>query len=662
MAGSQPATSAHPPRPLILGTAGHIDHGKTRLIKLLSGVDTDRLAEEKKRGISIELGFASLTTPAGHRLGIVDVPGHERFVKTMLAGAAGIDLILFVIAADEGTMPQTREHMEILQLLGIEKGVVALTKTDLVDGEWLELITEEVKSYLAGTVLANAPVLPVSSATGEGKDELLRAIDDLVPAIDTGDRGRIPRLPVDRTFVMEGFGTVVTGTLWAGRLREGDHVRILPKNIESRIKGLQVHNERVNEAVAGQRTAVSLHAVEKEKLSRGDWLTPRDDVEPVRMINTRLQCLPSAPKALRNGSRVRFHLGAAEILGRLILLEGDELGSGKAAWAQVRLDEPTLAERGDRFVIRTFSPARTVAGGAVVLAENKRRRRFRAEDLDALRMAEKGTPEERILDRLDRRGALGFSLEEIAREVGQPKNEIEEIVASLCERGDIVMVSRGRAVATASLERAGDTLSSKLEEFQQANPIAWGMMKSELKSRLKDRIHPEAVETWVRREVGAGRLFTRKDRLRWGQAEVTLPEPLLRAREKMIQELTGVEFAGPHEKEFLESAAGWVPGQAREAVGDLLAQLLDDGEVARVPPDILIHRSFLDKVPARVAKFYGSGRREMTVAQFKDIFGISRKQAVPLLEYLDRERITTRRDDVRVPGPRLPEAPPPASS
>lgn len=652
MPESQGKTSQGSSRPLILGTAGHIDHGKTLLIKLLSGIDTDRLVEEKRRGISIELGFAALETPAGNRLGVVDVPGHERFVKTMLAGAAGIDLILFVIAADEGTMPQTREHMEILQLLGIDKGVVALTKTDLVDQEWLELVTEEVKSYLEATPLAGAPVVPVSSVTGEGKDELFGALDELVPKVQREDRGRITRLPVDRAFVMEGFGTVVTGTLWAGTLHEGDQVRILPKGIKSRIKALEVHNRRVGKALAGQRTAVALHAVEKQKLSRGDWLTTREDVEPIRMVDASIHCLESAAKPLKNGSRIRFHLGAAEILGRLILLETEELEPGKDGWAQIRLDDPTLAQRGDRFVLRTYSPARTIAGGSVVLAENRRRRRFRSEDLEALTVAEKGTPEERIHDRLRVRGALGFSMGELAREVGQPRSDVESLVAGLSGRGEIILVGRDRVLSPEAFEQAGRRLSSILTEFQEKNPLHWGITKSELKSRLSGEIHPDIVELWVRRGIESENLFARKDRLRWGEKELVLKPGLQRIREKMMQELRDSGFAGPSQKEFLE-AMGRDAGSERGAVSELLSLLIEDGEVTRIPPDILLHHEVAEKVPELVRKFFASGKKEMTVGHFKDILGVSRKQAVPLLEYLDRERITARSENVRVPGPRL---------
>jgi selenocysteine-specific elongation factor len=641
-----------PARPLILGTAGHIDHGKTLLIKLLTGIDTDRLAEEKKRGISIELGFASMATPAGHRLGVVDVPGHERFIKTMLAGAGGIDLILFVIAADEGVMPQTREHMEILELLGIERGIIVLTKIDMVDEDWLELVQEDVRSYIASTPLSGAPISLISSVTGRGKEELLAAIDALIPGLEVEDRGRIPRLPVDRVFTMEGFGTVVTGTLWAGRFHAGDAVRILPQGIETRIKALEVHGERVETSFAGQRTAVSIHAVDREKVARGDWLTTRPDVEPVRMVNGKVHCLKSAAKPLKNGARIRFYLGAAEILGRVIFLEKDEVEPGGDAWAQIRLDEPTMAERGDRFVLRTYSPARTVAGGSVILSENRRRRRYREEDLKALQMSEKGTPQERVLDRLAAHRALGRTYDELSRDVGQPRDEIRAVVEELVRRGDVALVGRDRFVLREGIDDAGDRVVEILRGFQEDHPLRWGMTKSEVKSRLSSGVHPDVVEVWVQRELEAGRLFPRKDRLRWGADEIRLTPTLQKLRDEMLRELEDRGFAGPNQKELVDAFASR-PGKEGKLAAEMVALLLEEGVAARIPPQILLHGKFLAEIPALLRKHFDSGKTELGVPQFKDILGVTRKQAVPLLEYLDREQLTIRDGDVRRRGPRL---------
>ncbi len=339
-------------RPCIIGTAGHIDHGKTLLIKMLTGVDTDRLKEERERGISIELGFASLTTPSGVRCGVIDVPGHERFIRNMLAGAGGIDVILLVIAADEGVMPQTREHLDIVDLLGAHHGVIALTKIDLVDPDWRDLVIDDVRAYLSGTCLAGAPLVPVSAVTGEGKAELLAAIDSAVGTADLSARGRYTRMPIDRVFTMQGFGTVVTGTLWAGTLHEGDHVRIEPSGDETRIKSLEVHNDRASEALAGQRVAVSLHAVDRDEIARGEWLVSGAPPPTASMIQALVRCVRGSPYAIKNRTRVRFYLGASEIMGRAVPLD-----AVKALSKKVRLPARSLIS-----ARRRFSPRSAISG------------------------------------------------------------------------------------------------------------------------------------------------------------------------------------------------------------------------------------------------------------------------------------------------------------
>src|SRR5215472_9204580 len=358
-----------PLRLAVVGTAGHIDHGKTALVRRLTGVDTDRLPEEKKRGISIDLGFAPLVTPAGARVGIVDVPGHERFVKNMLAGVGGVDLVLLVIAADEGVMPQTREHFSIVKLLGVERGVIALTKQDLVDDDWLKMVTRDVSALVAGSFLEQAPIVPVSAVTGVGTPELLAALDAQLSAAGARGADDPMRLPVDRVFTVEGFGTVVTGTLWRGAVRTGDVLELLPSGAQVRVRRVQVHGETVEEALAGQRTALALHGVERDQVTRGDWLCAPGSLRPSRVLDVRFELLSDYPREWKPDTRVRFHLGASEIIGRLLLLgtsAGGGLCAGETALAQLRLEQPTVAARGDRFVIRSYSPSRTVGGGAVI--------------------------------------------------------------------------------------------------------------------------------------------------------------------------------------------------------------------------------------------------------------------------------------------------------
>ena len=363
---------------VVMGTAGHIDHGKTQLIKTLTGIDTDRLKEEKERGITIDLGFAHLTYEDGTEVGVIDVPGHERFVRNMLAGVGGIDLVMLVIAADEGVMPQTREHLAICQLLRVKEGLVALTKADLVDEDWLELVSEDTREFLKGTFLEGKPIVPVSAKTGQGIDELKRVLQALVARVPPKQLEGKFRLPVDRVFTIRGFGTVVTGTLFSGTIRVEDRIEIYPKGIEAKIRGLQVHNASVPEAVAGQRTAINLQGIDKVELERGDVLGHPGEFAPTFMLDAVLQHLSDAPRPLRHRARVRLHVGTSEIMGRVILLDRDELAPGEEAYVQLRLEEPAIVLPRDRFVIRSYSPVQTIGGGMLLDAQPAKHRRGEA--------------------------------------------------------------------------------------------------------------------------------------------------------------------------------------------------------------------------------------------------------------------------------------------
>ncbi len=634
------------PRAAIIGTAGHIDHGKTLLIKLLTGVDTDRLKEEKKRGISIELGFASITLPSGRRCGVVDVPGHERFIRQMLAGAGGVDCILFVIAADEGVMPQTREHMEILELLGVARGVVALTKVDMVDADWLELVTSEVASWLERTPLRGASIVPVSSMTGLGKDELLGRLDAELSRVDEGQRGRFTRLPIDRVFTIEGFGTVVTGTLWGGALTEGMRLWVRPRGLETRIKALEVHGEKVERAGAGQRTAVCLHNISRAQVERGDWLIAEEGLQPVDKIDVRLRIVPDAAKPVAHRARIRFYLGASEILGRLVILDAEEVAPGKEAFAQIQLESPAVAERGDRFVLRSYSPMRTIGGGQVLDVSGAKRRRFRREDLDALRVAEEGSLEDRVRERVRAKGGLGLPEGDLTQQLGQPPAEIAATVQALLAAGALHRVGRTRLVEDLALRTAGDTLARYILESEKSQSLRYGPMKSELKSRHEQKIHPEVAEAWIQKELAAGTLFVRGDRLRRSGPALTLAPELQALRDRMLSDLQGRGFAGPSQKEFLEGYG------SQPHAPELLQLLLSEESVVRLPGDILLPGSLVEELRRRVRAFFETST-EMTVAGLKEILGVTRKQGVPLLEFLDTRHWTQRRGDLRVRGPRL---------
>ncbi len=630
-------------RPCIIGTAGHIDHGKTLLIKMLTGVDTDRLKEERERGISIELGFASLTTPSGIRCGVIDVPGHERFVRNMLAGAGGIDVILLVIAADEGVMPQTREHLDIVDLLGAHDGVVALTKIDMVDPEWRDLVIEDVRGYLNGTCLAQAPVIPVSSTTGEGRKDLLEALDRAVAGADLSPRGKYVRLPVDRVFTMQGFGTVVTGTLWAGSLREGDRVQIAPRGIESRIKSLEVHGTRVPEAQAGQRVAVSLHAVPREQIERGDWLVAGESPPTTVVVQARVRCVRGSPYAIKNRMRIRFYLGASEVFGRVAPLETEEIKPGGEGFVQIRLEAPILAERGDRFVLRSYSPMHTIGGGLVVDVSGIRRRRFRESDIDALRLAEQGSLEDRIAGAIAAAGSLGIGEADLPGRLGQPPADVVATLSGLIEKGRVRRLRRGVLVGVDAVQNAGTRMQTILLAEQKHHPLSWGILKSELKSRLERQIHPDLIEAWIQENLEAGRLHVREDRLRFGEQGIALSPAHAALRAKVMAEVSARGFAAPSTKELIDALGS--PSDCEEMIGHLLRV----GEIVRIPPDLLLPSGLIEEMRSRLQDYFARNA-EMSVASLKDLIGVSRKQAVPMLEWLDRNRWTERRGDLRVEG------------
>jgi selenocysteine-specific elongation factor len=435
-------TSQH----FIIGTAGHVDHGKTALIRALTGAETDRLREEQERGMSIDLGFASFQLPSGRLAGVIDVPGHERFLKNMLAGAGGIDLVVLVIAADEGVMPQTREHLDILNVLQARSGLVAITKADLVDEEWLELVRDEIAGALQGTFLEGAPMLAVSSVTGQGLAELTATLDRLAEQVPTRPIVGPWRLPVDRAFTIGGFGTVVTGTLIAGVARVGDRVAVLPRGVETRVRGLQVHGSPATVVEAGTRVAMNLAGVGLEGVERGDVAAPPGVYQPTLALDVRLDVLKSCPREVKNRTRVRVHLGAAEVLARLNLLDADALQPGDSGLAQLRLESPTVAAKGDRYVLRFYSPMTTIGGGAVIDPHPPRHRRFAAAVLQNLAVKEKGTPAELVAEAVQRGGLRPAAPAAVAQALGMPVTEAQALVAELVAEGTLIPHEREQVV------------------------------------------------------------------------------------------------------------------------------------------------------------------------------------------------------------------------
>ena len=471
---------------IILGTAGHIDHGKTSLIRALTGIDTDRLKEEKERGITIELGFAHLQLPDGRLLGIVDVPGHEKFVKNMVAGATGIDLVALVIAADEGVMPQTREHLEICSILEIKHGLVVLTKVDMVDPDWLELVREDVSEYLSETFLAEAPVAEVSSVTGEGIPELIELINRMTRDIPERDMGHLFRLPIDRVFTMKGFGTVITGTSISGTIRTGDEVTVYPQGITSKIRGIHVHNEAMEEVHAGLRTAINLQGIEKMMLQRGNVVATKDSLRSTYMLDVVLDLLKSAPRKFKNRAKVRFHAGTAEIISTLVLLDRDELNPGETCLAQIRLDAPTTVLKGDRFVLRSYSPVRTIGGGQILHPLPGKKKRFQERVLNELKMLQKGEEEEVIEIFVSLGRFKGVGEEELSFLTNMSRKKLTEQLNALKSKQRIIRFDKeqGTMIHADFMEKARSELLETLSQYHKDFPLKQGLVKEELRSRM----------------------------------------------------------------------------------------------------------------------------------------------------------------------------------
>ncbi len=643
-ASPAPGSSTSPPatRLAIVGTAGHIDHGKTALVRLLTGVDTDRLPEEKKRGISIDLGFAPLVTPAGVHVGIVDVPGHERFVKNMLAGVGGIDLVLLVIAADEGVMPQTCEHLAIVKLLGVQRGIVVLTKRDLVEREWVDEVRRDVAALLQDTAFAGAPVVEFSAVTGAGKAELLAALDQQLANVASRETAEPARLPIDRVFTVEGFGTVVTGTLWRGRVRSGDTLELLPRGASVRVRRVQVHGATVEEARAGQRTAVALHGVEKEQVERGDWLVAPGSLRPSPILDARFELLPDVPKAWPANTRVRFHLGASEIIGRLVLLEGDSVRPGATALAQVRLEKPTVAARGDRFVIRSYSPSRTIGGGTVIEPVATKRGRHGA-GLEALAVHESGSLEARLVQRLESE-TKPVATAALAKALAEREAVVTATLARLREGGEIVSPADDRWLSKARWGEALMVIDREVADYAAMNPARFGVPKGELKSSLKGAMDAALFDAAFDALVTQGVLGLRGDRVRPAAQPWEPPTEMVAALERLEAELEAAGFAVP-DAIALQAKLG-AAGAEVVALGHFL------GRLVRLSQEFVYTTKQMEALRGKLTTWFAKSPT-LTVAAFKDLAGVSRKYAVPLLEHCDRVGWTVRSGDERRTGGRL---------
>ncbi len=626
---------------VVVGTAGHIDHGKSTLVEALTGINPDRLEEEKRRGITIDLGFAFLDLDEV-RLGLVDVPGHERFVRNMLAGVGGIDLVLLVIAADESIKPQTREHFDICRLLSIPRGVVALTKSDLVDAEMLDLVRLEVEEFLRGSFLEGAPIIPVSARTGEGVDRLKQELLRVASQVPGKNPAHYFRLPIDRAFAMKGFGTVVTGTLVSGDVKPEDEVELFPERQRVRVRGVQSGGRTTPRAVAGQRTALNLAGVDRAEIERGMVLASPGRFQPTRRLDARVALLGSA-RRLKNRSRVHFHQGTAETIAEVVLLDRAELAPGDSAFAQLRLDESVLVLPGDRFILRQFSPVVTIGGGVVLDALASRHRQRDQHVAPYLATIERNNREE-VLAAMAALSLQGLELGQVVARTGWLEAEVRETAARLAQAGTLLVIGHQPFViaSAARVAECIDRVRAEVEAFHRANPLVEGIAKEDLRGRAADP-RPELFRAALDALVAGGSILVAGDIIKRAGREIALQPEEARAKEQIAQEFARAGLMVPSVKEVLAK----LPVEAKRA-HKLLQLLLREQSLVKVTEELVFHRTAMARLRELLAEYKKKNGDRLPIAAFKEITGVTRKYAIPLLEHLDRERVTRRVGDERV--------------
>ncbi|MGH9941715.1 MAG: selenocysteine-specific translation elongation factor [Pyrinomonadaceae bacterium] len=637
---------------IIVGTAGHIDHGKTSLVRALTGVDADRLPEEKRRGITIDLGFAELDLGDGMRVGFVDVPGHERFVRNMLAGAHGLDAVALVVAADEGVMPQTREHFDICRLLGVGAGLVVLTKLDAVDEELLELVRLDVGELVAGSFLADAPVVAVSSRTGEGLDQLKERLHEIALTAPARSSQTVARLPVDRAFAMRGFGAVVTGTLVAGEVREGEEMELLPAGRRVRVRGVQVHGRAVGTAEAGQRTAINLGGVETGQIERGMVLAPAGRLVATQIADTRVDVLPAAPRPLRTRARVRVHHGAAEVLARVqVLEESGEIAPGAGGLVQLRLESPLAALPTERFILRSYSPQRTIGGGLILDAHAVKHRGREQREVQRTRLLRLMEADDagRVSVFVEAAGERGLRHAELAARTGWRDEALGRALAEVSARGNVIE-AEGVYVSREMAARLSQSAAAEVEAFHLREPLARGLARETLRERVFARAAPEVFRTVLAAAEAAGSLMSERDVVRAAGHSLELSAPDAELRDRLERLYREAALEAPTIEEALARAAEGVPGVGREHARKIFQLHVAGGALVRVTPEFYFHRDTLAKLIGDLRRYADAGApdRLIDVAAFKGLAGVSRKYAIPLLEYFDRERVTRRAGDRRL--------------
>jgi len=628
---------------VILGTAGHIDHGKTALVKALTGVDTDRLKEEKERGITIELGFTFLDLPSGIRLGIIDVPGHEKFVKHMVAGVWGIDLVALIIAADEGVMPQTKEHLDICKLLKVKKGLIVLTKIDLVERELLELVREEVTDIAKDTFLKDTPILAVSSMTGEGIPQLISTLDHLSMEVEERPSDGLFRLPIDRVFIMKGFGTVVTGTMVSGKLSLAETVEILPSGFEGKVRNLQVYNRSVEEAVAGERAAVNLQGIETSAIERGDVLVHPKTFTSTQLLDVYLEYLSIAPRPLKHRTRQRFHIGTNSTTASIFLLDREELAPGEGGFAQLRLERSVIALPQDRFVIRGSGAIQTLGGGVVLDTHPIKHRRYSPPVINDLILLKDGSSEQAISQYILRSGMAGISIGDLLNRVAMTPNEIQTILRKMIGRGDILLVDseKLKVIEISQYQRLKEMALIQLREFHQRSPMRTGLAKEELRTKLPAEVDMKLFQILINGFIQSKEVILEKDKLRLPEHQISSADE--KGLVKRVEE--AILRRGLQPPSLKELSEEW--SEEEEAVQAIIEHLVHDGVLVKIKSGMYFHRVHFENLKGELINFLKS-HKEITTSQFKELTGASRKYAIPLIEYFDQIKLTLRLGEKRV--------------
>lgn len=623
---------------IIIGTAGHIDHGKTTLIKALTGRNTDRWEEEQRRGITIDLGFTYFDLPCGDRVGIIDVPGHERFINNMVAGVVGMDLVMLVVAADEGIMPQTREHMDILGLLGIEKSILVINKCDLVDEEWLELVEEEIKEELEGTFLEHAPVVKISAATGQGIPELISTIEELTADdVTEKDTQTIPRLPIDRAFSISGFGTIITGTLLSGTIAKDTSLMMYPIGKECKIRSIQVHGQDVDKCYAGQRVAINLSNVKKSELKRGCVLAPPNSMKNTMMLDVKMDVLPSSMRILTNHSRLHLFTGTSEILCRAILLDQEELGPGESGYVQLRLEEEIAVRRGDKFVVRFYSPMETIGGGMILEPNPEKKKRFQEDAIEELKQKESGSSADVIALHAKQHGDTMVTLQELAKLTALSIEEVTEDVEELKAEGTVYTFAMKKDIYVwhRSDEAEGtEKILGTLAEYHKKYPYRPGMKKAEIHMTFFKKIKQNVFDLYID-------MLAEQETVRRHQEFLSLPtfeiqkDATYQKAEKIICDTfqqAAYDFAKFSEIDF--------KGIDRGTADDIIMGMVDRQEVVKLAEDMYTLLVLVDNAKEKIIERLKENGGVITIAEVRDMFGTSRKSAKPLLEYMDSIKVT----------------------